>query len=75
MMTYRVQYTTAYGESSEGHTSKDGALKAARKIVNGFLRGVRRHLQGQHRITVMVYEEPAFRVVARYRVSRDRSWD
>lgn len=73
---YRLRYTTAYGESGSSCTTKQEVLKAARKVVNDFLRGTR-HTAGQPVMTVMVYKMTdsfGFDVIARYRVSRDCGW-
>jgi len=73
---YRVIYTTAYGESGTCCTTKEEGMKIARKVVHGYMRG-KRHTAGQSTLTVMVYhmdESFGFRVIARYRVSKDCGW-
>ncbi len=74
---YRVRYTTPYGESGSSCTTKEEAMKIARKVVHGYMRG-KRHTAGQSTITVMVYRMDGlfgFRVIARYRVSHDCGWE
>jgi len=76
-----LRYTVEYGHQSGTYfTTKEEALKGARKIVNQFMRRkgqFRFHRALSDSMAVMVYEirdSHWLDVIERYRVSRDCDW-